>query len=346
MIVILGICGLLAIVAAVIYLRSRKVVQRATRRSIGAPVSVGAPDAQFTITIGKAVRSYFLFIPDAAVEQSPLPLVLAFHGGLGNGAMFAAQTGFNDVADQHAFAVAYPNSLGIWDDGRPTTHFRQRDLDFVDGLTEHLLRSPYIDPRRVYAVGASNGGMFVLRLASERCERFAAFATVLASMPSEMTQKSALAPPSPMLIINATRDIFMPYWGGEIRRGQRYGFGGTVIGVEEAVELWRRRNRCGQAVISTLASEDAFGGVSVEQYAYSPRPDGKELWFVKINKGGHNWLRASSLDHSAKGQGRAGFDMSQTVWQFFARHELKESIIGATAVEDIVRPNQPQSFLH
>ena len=344
MIVILGICGLLAI-AAVVYLLSRKTPPRARRRPTDT-IPVGAPYEQFTITIGKAVRSYFLYLPDAAVEQAPLPLVMAFHGGMGNGAMFAAQTGLNDIAEQNAFAVAYPNSLGLWDDGRTTTRFKQRDLDFVDGLTEHLLRSPYIDPRRVYAVGASNGGMFVFRLSCERYERFAAFASAYASVPIEMTQKMALAPPSPVLIINATRDRFMPYWGGEIARGQRYGAGGTVIGVEETVELWRRRNRCGQAVISALGSEDAFGRVSVEQFAYSPRHDGKELWFIKINEGRHKWVRAASPDPAAGGEGRADFDMSQIVWRFFARHELKESIIGASEIEDIVRPDRTGPYLH
>jgi polyhydroxybutyrate depolymerase len=351
MIVILCIGLLLAIVAAYVYLRPRRTPQRArrNRRLKHAPISTDAAGDHLAIAIGKRQRSYFLYLPRTGFEKAPLPLVLAFHGGMGSGAAFAAKTGFNEIADQHAFAVAYPNSLGLWDDGRPTTHLRQGDLDFVDGLTEHLLRNPYIDRRRVYAVGASNGGMFVMRLACERCERFAAFATALACAPVQMTQKSAFGPPVPMLIMNGTRDLFMPYWGGEIPRGQRYGAGGTVIGAEETLELWRRRNRCGQAVISTLGSKDAFGGVSVEQYVYAPRQDGKELWFVKIKGGGHDWMRASSLDmplHPAASRARAGFDMSEMVWQFFSRHKMQGPVFGVSANEDAVRSDSAGPYLH
>jgi polyhydroxybutyrate depolymerase len=58
-------------------------------------------------------RSYYLYTPGAHTRDRPMPLLLAFHGGVGQGDTMAAKTGFNDLADREDFLVVYPNGIDL-----------------------------------------------------------------------------------------------------------------------------------------------------------------------------------------------------------------------------------------
>jgi polyhydroxybutyrate depolymerase len=134
------------------------------------------------------------------------PLVIVYHGGGGDASKIAAQTGFNDVADRNGFAVVYPNAIDHWNDGRDSTAGFGDDTRFTSELINELATRDGIDRARVYATGASNGGMMTLRTACERANEIAAFAVVAASFPDTYMSRCKPARSVPIMIIHGTQD--------------------------------------------------------------------------------------------------------------------------------------------
>src|SRR5262245_35584191 len=68
-----------------------------------------AADGQRKLQVGGRERSYAVHVPPGATDSRPMPLVIVLHGGAGNGAGAATQTGFSREADRSGFVVAYPD---------------------------------------------------------------------------------------------------------------------------------------------------------------------------------------------------------------------------------------------
>jgi polyhydroxybutyrate depolymerase len=194
------------------------------------------------------------------------------------------------------------------------------DIAFVQRLVDELLASHPLDPERIYAVGASNGGMFVLRLACELPSRFAAVGAVIASMPTELIHRVRPGPAVPVVLINGTKDRIMPWRGGKVARLPGLGVGGEVISVEDTVSFWRIRNRCGQPRVYRLPDPAR----SVEIYDFPAGCDGADLLFVKIHGGDHSWplWRPARKSPPVGNTGRC-FDATEAIWTFFSKHPAR-----------------------
>ena len=89
--------------------------------------------------------------------------------------------------------MAYPDGAGRrWNDGRAVGAERD-DVGFVRALIDSLERELEIDPRRVYATGISNGGMFAHRLACELPGVLAAIAPVAGALPAALAERCGAA---------------------------------------------------------------------------------------------------------------------------------------------------------
>jgi hypothetical protein len=72
-----------------------------------------------SITVDGRVRTYLLHIPPQGDSPRPMPLVLAFHGGGGQGPGMERLTRFDAIADREGFLVAYPDGVKRgWNDER------------------------------------------------------------------------------------------------------------------------------------------------------------------------------------------------------------------------------------
>ena len=141
-----------------------------------------------------------MHLPPAHKGDGPRPLVLVFHGHGDSAAGIAAISDFNRLADRNGFIVVYPEGVDHhWNDGRVVAgadgKARVDDVAFVNALLDRGTGKWRVDPRRIYAVGFSNGGVFCQRLGLELANRLAAIASVSASMSDEKLRKAGESPP-------------------------------------------------------------------------------------------------------------------------------------------------------
>jgi polyhydroxybutyrate depolymerase len=118
-------------------------------------------DINGTMNYDGKTRTYLLHVPPNYNPSVPIPLLLAFHGLTGDGALMADITQFSPLADQENFIVVYPDGLAQkWSGPNGSTD----DVGFISALIDLLHTSYNIDGARTFAAGASNGGMFTYRL--------------------------------------------------------------------------------------------------------------------------------------------------------------------------------------
>ncbi len=271
--------------------------------SAAQPLTVG--DSTGELTYEGQQRTYRLYTPKAYRPDRPLPLVLAFHGYGSQGKDLANGSGLNEVAEQKGFVVVYPD--GIKRRWNPLNKMLTGvdDVGFVPALITHIKRNRAIDSRRVYATGVSNGGFLVQRLACETSSPIAAFASVVATLPSQLKGSCNPQTPVPMLMINGTDDQKVPWQGGNL------GYG-SILSVPGTIDFWQRYNNC-----PSSAPVKRLVGDRVEIARYPNCQGGSEVALVTLKGVGHVWPRG--------GSGSAALlNGSEEIWNFFQRHQLKQ----------------------
>jgi len=303
---------------------------------LGPPTSLWAQDALRWETLsfhGKA-RTYAVYVPDSLAL--PAPLVLLLHGGGGSveGA-WAQEAGrtWRRLADAHGFVLALPQGrpdpsnpeAHHWNDCRTGIANRQAaslldDVGFIDALIDALDDQHGLDLRRVYATGASNGGMMSYRLAFELGGRLAAIGAVIANLPAP-SECGVPTTPIPVLMMNGTQDPLMPHEGGCVasRRCDR----GRVLSTQETVEVWVALNGASPIPqIEPLPDRDKRDGSAVTRLNY-PNVTGPEVVLYRVDGGGHTVPGNERVPFGRRlvvGLKNRDIDGPVEIWRFFARH--------------------------
>jgi polyhydroxybutyrate depolymerase len=133
--------------------------------------------------------------------------------------------GFERLADEHGFAVVYPDGYeGYWNGCNIIGDYSANklnidDVGFLTGMVDKLASEIGVDRGRVFAAGASRGGHMAFRLALEAPSRFRAVAAVAANVPvpENFKCKPAGQGTSSVMIMNGTKDPLNPFDGGEVK---------------------------------------------------------------------------------------------------------------------------------
>lgn len=183
-------------------------------------------------------REYRLRVPPRLRDSpDPLPLVLAVHGGASNAEKFEELSGFDGVADDEGFLVAYPEGFAFsWNAGPccgPARLGRVDDVGFLEKLIDRLVGAGVADPERVYVSGFSNGGGMAYRMACEGPGGIKAIGVVSASLIIDCEPRG----PVSVMIVHGRADRSVPYEGG----GQRdFDDKRPFTPVSHAVGFWRK----------------------------------------------------------------------------------------------------------
>jgi polyhydroxybutyrate depolymerase len=182
-----------------------------------------------SIEVGGLQRTYLTYLPKGLAKGAPLVVVMHGSGESGNHVRRWTGYGFDRLADEHGFAVVYPDGYeGYWNACNIVGDYSANklnidDVRFLTAMADKLIVDVGIDRDRVFATGVSRGGSMAYRLALEAPSRFRAVAAVAASVPTpdNFKCKPAEQGTSSVMIMNGTKDPIIPFDGGEVKF---YGF--------------------------------------------------------------------------------------------------------------------------
>jgi polyhydroxybutyrate depolymerase len=296
--------------------------------SIILTVVVSCADEKETMTVDGVTREYHVHVPPGYDGSEPVPLVLALHGGGGEGNKMDELTGFNDVADEEGFMVVYPQGVNKrWNDGRDIQSLLPveppDDVKFLGDLVRQLTVDYNVDENGVYACGISNGAFMSYRLAVEYPDVFSAVAGVAAQVSAALKEKYPPREPIPVMMILGNEDPLVPYEGGEIRL-----FGilsrGEVLSAEESVELWVKNNGCNEIPETTYYDDINAEDESVVRRDEYVSGVGADVVLITVEGGGHTWPGGwQYLNDEIIGKTNRDINASAIIWEYFKGFKKK-----------------------
>jgi polyhydroxybutyrate depolymerase len=278
--------------------------------------------AKGTLEVGGRKRTYLAYVPQGLKPGAPLVVVM--HGSGENGAHMRRATGygFDRLADEHGFAVVYPDGYeGYWNACNVAGDYGANRLDvddvgFLTGLADRLVADLGVDRDRVFAAGASRGGHMAYRLALEAPARFRAVAAVSANVPvpENFKCKPAGRGTSSILIMNGTKDPVNPFAGGEV---EFLGFlkRGKVRSSRESGQYFADLNHLAGPPETT---DTPTGEDHVEQMLWHNGSD-VEVELLAIHGGGHGMPQPYVRYPRLLGPTLREPNGPAAIWAFFAR---------------------------
>jgi polyhydroxybutyrate depolymerase len=278
------------------------------------PAAAGEAIAH-TIDVNGVSRTYLLYVPPGQ-NGKHLPAFILMHGSGSTDAQQERYSNFDAFAQAHGLVVMYPNGIDKhWNDGRVIGHESMADdIAFMKAMLAEVTAQGLIDPKRVYAAGISNGGFMAQHMACVMPDALAGIGVVAATQPVDAACPSPR--PMPVIFFHGTADKFVPFDGGPI--APQFGNRGTALSNAQAVAIWQKRNGCGAAQRTQIASKDASDPLPVTVETYSC-PAGRGLEDVIVQGGGHTWPGAQQgwLATKILGPVTNNIDANTAMWSFF-----------------------------
>ena len=284
----------------------------------------GPGDYARSLSSGELDRSYGLHVPAGWTPGSESPLVLAFHGIQSGPANLRTVSGLDAVADDHGVVVAYPAAArGDWnteclDCGSDAVVDQIDDVGFVADLIDRIDAAVGVARRRVYAIGISNGALFVHHLACASRSHFAGVASVAATLlAQEYVPACGGGRGLPFAFFLGSNDTFFPPEG---RLAGNDLIHVRLLSIEESVATWAGRNGCAGAPAVTELPDLEDDGTTVSRHRHAACADGAEVVYYSIQGGGHTWPGSPTAGGGAVGRVSREISASETAVRFFLDH--------------------------
>ena len=241
-----------------------------------------------------------------------MPLVLGYHGfgetSLDMRGLLA------DRALLDGFVAVFPQGSNLG--GSTPAYFNIETLDeplladdvgFTGALLDRVEADLCVDRTRIYAMGFSNGGMFVSTLACKLNDRIAAVAPVA----GVHLLPDCAGRPMPIIITHGTSDPLVPFDETDVGVPlAATGLFETTAGgsaqlrmldkarkkpVTSWVESWTQHNGC-----SLDAPEVTTIGNMVERTEYTECDSGGDVVLQAVEGGDHEWPTSPTLDATSR----------------------------------------------
>jgi polyhydroxybutyrate depolymerase len=195
-------------------------------------------------------RPYRAVTPIKVDRSKAYPLIIVLHGLGGSGMQIERYYQLDPFVESRGILLAYPDGTS----GRSNT--RQRfwnatdvccdftgsgvdDVAYLDAVIDDMSAKYRVDPKRVFVIGASNGGFMAYRFACERANRVAAIMSQAGAMWTDINRCKPTYPVA-VLHIHGTADEMIPYNGGRTAGGH----GAPVTSAHQTVSNWVRFDEC------------------------------------------------------------------------------------------------------
>ncbi len=291
----------------------------------GVPVSA-TYERELDIKANGFYRTYLIHVPPGYDAKTPIPLVMVLHGAFDTAAGMEVFSGFSELADRKNFMVLYPNGMGLfgwlqhWNAGHCCGKAAEDKIDDVGFLETAILdvrARLRVDPKRVFVVGFSNGGMMAYRFAAEKTHLLAGAAFLAASIGG---RSSPSAPewripdpkgPLPVIIMHGMADEDVPFEGG---RSPRRGGSRTYRSVMDSVRFWVNNDRCVGGPTEHEICEDRIQVTSWQDCA-----ENSAVSLYMIKDWAHDWPGFYFTGKLPRGNPLRQFDAAEAIWDFFEK---------------------------
>ncbi|MCX8064411.1 MAG: hypothetical protein N3G21_04485 [Candidatus Hydrogenedentes bacterium] len=262
-------------------------------------------------------RYYRIHIPENISLNEKVPLLLALHQFSDTARGMEKLTKFNELADKEKFIVVYPQ--GRWRIWR-TDPLPNKDTRFLDVLINQLCDKHPIDTNRIFATGASAGGMMIQAYACYS-SNLSGIAPVMGSMIKKYGEERTPAKKIPVLIIHGTSDPIVPYYGGETDSAP--GRTNNFMSAEENIKWWAEKYNCLSPPDNKMLPDSNINDEFYSELIYYPCEPGVAL--IKINGGGHTWAgNKNYYPRFIVGPTAPEPNISSLIWKFFNTGNILE----------------------
>lgn len=281
-----------------------------------------------SIQIDSDIRTYHLYLPENSASAES---VLLLHGRGGSKDQLMGLDGrvspykiWMDIALRENLILIVPDgSLSPagrqgWNDCRSDASDNPdfNDVAFIRQLINSVNQTYGQSAKPVFVVGTSNGAHMAMRLADEVPEIFNGFAFIVGAR-AVNSECSISNQPTPVLMMNGTKDPLVPYDGGPIASNR-----GLVLSAADTISYWVNRNQITAApVIRTLPDSDPDDQSTVRRLSYASNISNAPVMWFDIIGGGHTEPskreRYTSLFKRIVGEQNGDIEMAEVIWTFF-----------------------------
>ena len=244
-----------------------------------------------SLTVNGQERTFLLVVP----RNFNGPLLLAFHPSRDQGWLMSER--WTRKANAEGFAAIYPNAIP--NARNIVAWVVDRDIPFVQALLEQARKNlANLDPRRIYAMGFSNGAWFT-EMIGQRMSDFAAIGDVSALTGIDDWKTPPVAHPS-VIIFHGEMEHDVPICGLKTPQGE-------MAGEETILQYWRKALDC-KPIPTVCKGSQQTSAIKVETQCAG----GKEIRFYKVEGGRHRFPPFSVPPLNEP--------MTDSIWNFFKTH--------------------------
>ena len=265
---------------------------------------------EFTMNHEGLEREYILYKPKNFSENGPLVMML--HGYSSNNNNLLSYSKMNAIADQNGFMICYPQGAityltnqSHWNANLQMSDVN--DIDFLSDLVIEIQKQFKVSKENVFVAGMSNGGFMSYTLGCERSDIFKAVASVTGTMSGYDWENCSPEYKIPVMQISGTIDRTVP-WDGTMNTA--FGWGGAPH-ILDVMEFWSDLNACTKDELINFPDIDKSDNSTVSLTKKKGGSYNNEVWFYKIEGGGHDWPGA---------WGNKDINASEEIWKFFDSH--------------------------
>ena len=216
-------------------------------------------------------RKLLMHLPTNFDLQDSYPVIFFLHGKGGKMEQFPGI--LHKFVNSHRFIGIYPQGyLNSWNLGKEPS--KANDIYFMASIIDNLEKVQKIKSKNYFAVGFSNGGGLVNRLALET-NIFNSVAVLVSQLTEELLNNSNTVNKTSVLQINGLKDKIVPFRGGKAKMGHNF------FSALKSIEHWAKLSNCEK---HQTQFDTAFGN---RIYKFPKCPKSLNIMLLEVKKSGH-----------------------------------------------------------
>ena len=216
-------------------------------------------------------RKLLMHLPTNFDLQNSYPVIFFLHGKGGEMEQFPGI--LHKFVNSHRFIGIYPQGyLNSWNLGKEPS--KANDIYFMASIVDNLEKVQKIKSKNYFAVGFSNGGGLVNRLALET-NIFNSVAVLVSQLTEELLNNSNTVNKTSVLQINGLKDKIVPFRGGKAKMGHNF------FSALNSIEHWAKLSNCEK---HQTQFDTAFGN---KIYKFPKCPKSLNIMLLEVKKSGH-----------------------------------------------------------